>query len=99
MAIFPFEQGLGETTELSVIHDPIIRSLGSRAGAEIRCHEITIWLFTPLLVLYRYGEGRNGAFTVGCLRIGVLLNFQDAAINESSNKFGTVESALPVQSF
>ena len=70
MAIFPFEQGLGETTELSVIRDPIIRSLGSRAGAEIRCHEITIWLFTPLLVLYRYGEGRDGAFTVGCLRIG-----------------------------
>ena len=70
VAIFPFEQGLGETTELSVIRDPIIRSpFGSRAGAEIRCHEITIWLFAPLLVLYWYGEGRNGAFTVGCLRI------------------------------
>ena len=70
MAIFPFERGLGETTELSVIRDLIIRSLGSRAGAEIRCHKITIWLFTPLLVLYRYGEGWNGAFTVECLRIG-----------------------------
>ena len=70
VAIFPFERGLGETTELSVIRDPIIRSLGSRAGAEIQCHEITIRLFTPLLAIYRYGEGQNGAFTVGCLQIG-----------------------------
>ena len=70
VAIFLFGRGLGETTELSVIRDPIIRSLGFRAGAEIRCHETTIWLFTPLLVVYRYGEGRNGVFIVGCLRIG-----------------------------
>ena len=55
-----------------IIRDPIIRSLGPRAGAEIRCHETTIWLFTPLLVLYRYGEGRNRALIMGCLRIGGL---------------------------
>ena len=43
VATFLFEHGLGEATELSKIRDPITRV---QAGAEIQCHETTIWLFT-----------------------------------------------------
>ena len=36
VAIFPFERGLArEATELSEVHDPIIRSLGSRLALKV----------------------------------------------------------------
>ena len=81
-----FERGLGETTELSV---SVIRSSDhSGPGRELRYGATKSLSGCSPLSLSSIGMARAGTVHLlwGVFGLGVLLNFQDVVINESSNR-------------
>ena len=92
VAIFPFERRLGETTELSVIRS----SDHSGPGQELRYGATKSLSGCSHLSLSSIGmaRARTEHLLWGVFGLGVLLNFQDVVINESSNRLSFVPDTL-----